>query len=173
MITPSSQEKKNVRIIKPDLSLQSKVGTGSIDTEKIEKSQKAIDENKIDFIPLATESLETLDVAIKSANGNIDGDSRILLTNLVKPVMQIKANAAMFGYPLVSKLAGAMLDFLDDLTTVDRDLISIVEVHYKTLRLIISRRMSGDGGRYGPEIQKELEAVCKRYLVKKERELRP
>jgi len=167
MTTTSSQGEKNVRTTKADLSLQLKTGTGSIDTKKIDKSQKAIDENKTDFIPIATESLETLDVAIKSARGNIDGDPRILLPNLVKPVMQLKANAAMFGYPLVSKLAGAMLDFLDDLTTVDRDLISVAEAHYKTLCFIISKRMSGDGGQHGPEIQKELEAVRNRYLMKK------
>ena len=81
--------------------------------------------------------------------------------------MQLKANAAMFGYPLVGKLAGAMLDFLDELTTVDSDLLSVVEAHHKVLRHVISRRMSGDGGQYGPELQKELEAVCKRYLMKK------
>jgi hypothetical protein len=161
------QEKKNVRIIKADLALQLKAGTGIIDSDRIEKSQQAIDQNKIDFIPLASESLEILDVALKYANGNLDGDPRILLTNLVKPIMQIKADAAMFGYPLVSRLAGTILDFLGDRTTVDRDLIRIVEAHYKALLLIISRRMRGDGGQHGPEIQKELEAACKRYLVKK------
>jgi hypothetical protein len=60
MTVMPSQEKNNARITKADLSLQSKAGTGAITPEKIEKSQKAIDENKIDFIPIATESLEAL-----------------------------------------------------------------------------------------------------------------
>jgi len=159
-------QNKNVRITKADLSLQKKVGTGEIPAEAIQKSQKFIDNNKIDFIPIATASLEQLATAIQYAKENTGEDPRILLDNLALPVMKMKSNAAMSGYPLITNLAKTMLEFLDNRKTIDKDIVSIVEAHYKSLRLIINTQMKSDYGSHGAEFQKELEAVCRRYLEK-------
>src|ERR1035437_4400465 len=157
---------KKVEILKADRSLQTKAGTGSIEADKVNKAQKSIESNTVDFVPIAGELLDRLAMAVKDARENPGKDTDILMENFKVPIMGMKANAAMFGYPLVTDMTGSMLDFLEAYESIDSDIIKIVDAHYKTLQLIIARKMNGDGGKYGSEFRKELENVCERYLSK-------
>ena len=56
--------KKSAKVIKASKALQMKVGTGTIDDQVLEKAQKLMDENKIDFAPLAKEHVSALVKAI-------------------------------------------------------------------------------------------------------------
>lgn len=161
-----SSDKKNVRTIKASRLLQAKVGIGPVDEKKIARSQKLIDENDVDFKPLAQEYLDELDRAIRAAREG-KGDSKALIDGLIPPVMQIKANASIFGYALIGSLANVMLNFLETIDAIDKDVIEIVEAHQKTLNLIIANGMKGAGGAFGKELTTELKEACKRYFAKR------
>lgn len=158
----SEYDTPRANIIKASRLLQAKAGSGSVDPEKIEQMQKIIEDSPVDFIPIAQPLLNELKQAITDAkngkNASIDA--------LIEPVMQIKANAGMFKYPLVGKLAGIVLDFLENIKTVDADVVDICDAHYKTLNLIISNHMTGDGGDYGQKLETELQDACTRYFNK-------
>lgn len=158
-------EKRKARIVKANYLLQAKVGMGPVDEKTLKRCQKIIDANEVDFAPLAKDQLNQFSAAIKEARSGETGDEKTL-EDMINPVMQLKANAAMFGYDLVGALANIMLNFLETITSIDKDVLDIAEAHQKTLVMIIGGEMKGDGGPFGKELAGELREACKRYFAK-------
>jgi chemotaxis protein histidine kinase CheA len=158
-------DEKEPRIFKANHLLQAKVGMGSIDEKKIRKSQKLMDNVSVDFLSMAAQYLDNLHGALETARASQDTVPQ-KIQSMIEPVMQIKANAAMFGYNLIGTLASVMLNFLETLETVDEDVLAIVDAHHTTLKHLITGDMRGDGGDYGQELQAELKDACRRYFAK-------
>lgn len=156
----------DVNIIKANKSLQTKVGTGKIDESTIQKCEMVIKNNDVDFAPLAMEYLDKLEAAIAGAKtGNLSRDQAVKA--MTAPVMQLKANAATFNYDLIGSLANIMLGFLEGVDSMDKTVLEIVGAHHQTLKAIVLKKMTGDGGAYGMQLQDELKGACKRYFQKK------
>jgi len=119
----------------------------------------------VDYTAPALGYLETLEKNIEEAR-NAKEQTPEILQNLLDPIMQIKANAAMFNYPLIGNMANIVLNFLEALPDCDDHVLEIVEASAKTLRLIVTNQMKGLGGEYGEELEKELKSACKRYFRK-------
>lgn len=156
------------RVIKANKTLQAKVGTGKIDESVVEKCQSLMDNNDIDFQPIAMEFLNKLSEAIQAAK-KADIDTKNAVGDLTAPVMQLKANASTFKYDLIGNLANVMLSFLENIEELDDDAISIVEAHHKTLTAIVVKKMQGAGGAFGQQMEDELKGACQRYFIKKEK----
>jgi len=160
-------ESKKARTVKANHLLQAKVGSGPLDEKLVKRSQKLIDNNDVDFAPLAKEFIDQLTASIAEARAGDSGkDAAAIIQDMIDPVMQIKANAKMFDYELVGNLANIMLNFLETVEELDKDVLEIVEAHQKTLVVIIGNEMKGDGGSYGQELAGELKDACKRYFSK-------
>ena len=160
------QKPNKARVIKASTMLQAKVGTGTIDEEKIRKMQRIMDQPKTDFVPMALQLLDELAAATANARQN-GGDPAPLLSQMTIPVMQLKAHAAMFNYPLVGDIARNALDFLENVTTADKGVIDIIDAHHRALGLVIKGKLSGDGGAHGKIMESELKDACSRYFTKK------
>ena len=116
-MTLSSSE--DVSIIKASNLLQTKVGRVQLDTRKVEKSQRVIDNNDVDFAPLGAQFLDELSEILEKAD-ELWGDPAFFKEKVTEPVMQLKANAKMFKYDLVGDLATVMLSFLEEIRKVDQ-----------------------------------------------------
>lgn len=160
------QEKANV--YKANRMLQQKVGSGPLDERAVQRSQKAIDENDVDFTPLGMRFLDLLEAAVKQA-GDEFIDMKTRKQALTSPVMELKANAAIFHYSLIGNLANIMLSFLESIEELDKDAVSIVGAHHTTLHAIVMKKMKGDGGKYGDILTGELKDACARYYAKKKK----
>lgn len=157
---------KQAKIIKADLTLLQKIGNGPLDERTITRCQTIIDNNQVDFAPLAQELLARLKNAIALARkGNTE--SPAVIQAMAESVMQLKANAAVFRYTLIGNLANIMLGFLESVRTIDGDVIEIVAAHERTLSVIVIKKIEGDGGTNGKLLEEELQNACKRYLNKK------
>ena len=157
-------ESKNIKVHKADASLQMKVGTGPLDEKTVERCQKVMDSNEVDFAPLAMEYLDKLENAIKNADST---EMNAAIQNMTTPVMQLKANASTFHYNLIGNLANVMLSFLEAIKQLDEDALSIVAAHHQTLKVIVTKKMTGDGGPVGKQMEDELKSACKRYFAKR------
>lgn len=163
MTNPKSEEAK---VIKANKGLQAKVGTGQLDEALLAKCQDVMDGNDVDFEPMAKEFLNVLADAIKKAK-TPDIETQEAVQSMTAPVMQLKANAALFKFNLIGNLANVMLSFLESVEKLDSDAISIVEAHHKTLSAIVIKNMKGDGGTFGQQMEEELRNACKRYYAKR------
>lgn len=165
MNAPPPQQ-KDVTILRANKSLQAKVGAGPLDERVVERCQKVMDSNTVDFAPLALEYLGKLEEAIALArNGSIDMKQAV--HDMTAPVMQLKANASTFKYTLIGSLANIMLSFLEAIKEMDSDVIAIVNAHHQTLKAIVLKKMTGDGGAVGKTMEEELKGACARYFSKK------
>lgn len=162
----SDTTEKKIRVHKADTQLQIKVGTGPLDERAVERCQDVMDSNKVDFTPLAMEYLDRLENAIKEAKSD-SANKEEATQNITTPVMQLKANASTFHYNLIGNLANVMLSFLESIEKLDEDAVSIVEAHHQTLKAIIVKKISGDGGPVGKQMEEELKSACKRYFAKR------
>ncbi len=153
-----------VKIIKPTYALQKRVGTGEVDSLLVYKAQMTIDTNKVDFKIVAMPFLEQLEKNLKKIKETTFTfeDVRNLL---IRPVVELKATGRMFKYDLVTSLTNVMVTFLDSVSTLDDDVISIVAAHYDTLCMILDRKMDRDGGPHGRLLLKELIDACNRYMT--------
>jgi hypothetical protein len=161
----NDNESKKALIIKADHTLQRKIGLGPLDQKAVARAQRVMDNNSVDFQPLAQEYLNHLADAIGIAKfTDISRNEAVGL--MTTPVMQLKANAATFRYTLIGTLANIMLSFLEGIREIDEDVIDIVSAHHKTLSAIVAKKMEGDGGAYGRQLEDELKLACKRYFTK-------
>lgn len=160
--TPNPQ----VRIFKASTELQAKAGTGDVDTKMVTKAENIIQNNTEDFLPIAIGFLDRLEQGVARARqGNLNMKEK--LAGLSQPVMELKANARMFKYDLVTTMANIMLGFLESIKELDNDAIEIVAAHHLTLRAIIVKKIKGDGGPTGAMLKSELEDACQRYTKKR------
>ena len=160
-----STEQK-ARVIKANYILQAKVGTGPLDARKVEACQRVMDNNDVDFAPLAQTYLNQLKITIEKVKTN-DIELQQAIAEMTQPVMELKANAALFKYDLIGNLASVMLSFLEAVKSIDKTVIEIVDAHHKTLTAIILKKMKGDGGVHGKQLEMELRDACKRYFNSK------
>lgn len=165
-MTIEMTEPNKPKVIKANYSLQNKVGAGPLDERLVERCQDVMNNNDVDFVPLGMEYLGLLKQAIEKAkSGSLNTNEAVQV--MTEPVMQLKANAATFRYTLIGNLANVMLSFLEAVKQVDDDVIQIVEAHQKTLTAIVIKKMQGDGGAAGKQMEQELKAACKRYFTRK------
>lgn len=157
-----------VEFIAPANTLKTKVGSGGLSPEILAKAQDLIENNNIDFRPYANKYLKSLNYQIAQAKLDIEKTALHgeLIVKMCYPAMQLKANGAMFQYPLISKVAGKLIYFLEAVKYLDIDSIEIIEAFYKTMRAIILASISGHGGKEGADLVKALDDACLRYFEK-------
>lgn len=124
-----------------------------------------INENPVDFVPYAENILKRLDEGIASARSRKVFDAEAMHA-ISAPVMELKANGAMFGYHLISDVAAVLLNFLEIIGDLNSDAVNIVIVHRQILHVIITNKLQGGGGSHGTALLQELCEACERYFKK-------
>jgi len=165
-ISNQTKLRRAEKIVPPNV-LKKKVGGGGFDKKKIEKAQDLIENNDIDFTPVALELLDELQTIIKDINtGKLKGEKAI--EKLFFPAMQLRAQGGMFQYPLVSKICDVLINFMETVQAPDADVMEIVTAHYKTLVAVLAKDMKGKNfaGGAGDNLCKALTEACARYYKK-------
>lgn len=162
----NNDNKKQPVVIKANMKLQQKVGKGPLDEKTVKPAQNVIDKNEVDFVPLGLEILNKLELALQTSQTETVS-LHTMKEMLTAPIMELKANAAIFHYTLIGNLANIMLHFLEAMAVLDKQAVEIVQAHHKTLHMIIVRRMTGNGGEAGKHLSMELQNACDRYYQKK------
>lgn len=159
------EPRRRAEFIMPPNTLKAKVGGGGISDEILGKAQELLENNAVDFQPLAEMYLGTLMKGINSSqNAASDADPEPLIAAMLYPAMQLKANGGMFHYALVTTVADKLVQFLEVIIKPDTDAIEIVLAFQTTIRAIIMGRIQGNGGRYGSELIDALDSACLRYF---------
>ncbi len=158
-------KKNKAKFHTPLNSLRLKAGYGGVDPKVIDRAEDYIEKNDVDFTDIAKSILERLDKAVEGIRR--DGHrSKEGINRMVAPIMEMKANGAMFKYGLLTDVADIILDFLENAENLDDDALAIVDIHRKTFAIIINGRLKGTGGVQGDILIKELDDACARYHKK-------
>lgn len=155
----------DVRFIKPPNKLKQKAGTGGIDEKLLDKAQSYIEKSELDFTPFAQRYLAELAKYAREARQSNDNFATAK-NRLIGPVMQLKAHGGMFKYQLLSDVADIALQFLESIESMDEDAFKVINAHENTIKIIITNKLTGNGGREGYALVKELDKACQRYFKK-------
>lgn len=176
-VIPQHSVRKKVRqgiLISPPNILKQKVGSGGISQEILHHAQKLLDENNVDFLPVAERYMDFLKDSISDAQYLLKEDPSLTIKNeeaifaMLSPSMQLKSNGGMFQYPLITRLSDKIILFLEEIEHIDRDMLEIMQGYYSSLRLILSARIKNNGGATGDDLCHALDAACERYFQKYE-----
>ncbi len=156
---------REVNVYKANYLLQAKVGKGPLNKQIIEECQKIMDENDFDFGPMAEEYLTIFQQLIDEGR-NTREPAEDLTDRMTAVAMQLKANAAMFRYPDISKLAIIMLWLLESIDELDEDALDIAQAHHDALQTILEIGLREGAQASGHNFEKELKSACERYFHK-------
>ena len=153
---------RRAELISPPNTIKQKVGKGGIDENVIVKAQELLEDNKVDFHPIAEMLMDVLNEAIQNAkSGAYTGEKAV--EALIYPAMQLKAQGTMFHYPLVTEISNILVNFLETVTGVDTDVLDLVVAHKMSINAVIAGKIQGDGGAKGKELREALMDACNRY----------
>ena len=159
--------RRKAEFIKPPNTLKQKVGNGGLSQEILNKAQKLLEENTVDFQPLANMYLASMMNGIEMAKGYTHADdTEQVIANMLYPAMQLKANGGMFSYPLVSKMADKLIQYLEVLDEPDIEAVEIVLAFHTTISAVVQGKIQGEGGQSGAELLIALKDACMRYFEK-------
>lgn len=154
-------------VISPPNTLKEKVGSGGLDESVLKKAQQVIDEADVDFKPLGEEYLIAIRIGMNLAKqeNRTEEDEEVIETMLF-PSMQMKANAGMFGFPLISRIASVLVQFLEVIKIPNNDALDIVEVFETSFKLILEEKVPKNDRKYANGLEEELRGACMRYFRK-------
>jgi hypothetical protein len=159
--------RRKAEFIRPPNTLKQKVGSGGLSEEILNRAQALLENNTVDFRPLGEMYLDSLMRAIHqalTADSERDNPEQII-SAMLYPAMQLKANGGMFHYPLVTRVAESLISFLEAIDAPDRDAAEIVLAYHTSIRAVIMGKVTGNGGRYGDELREALTDACARYFT--------
>lgn len=156
---------KKTKFHTPQNTLRLKTGYGGMDPAVMERAENFIKDNDVDFTDIAKNILDRLDKAIDAMKHD-DHRSKEGINRMVAPIMELKANGAMFKFSLLTDVADIALDFLENIDYLNDDAFEIVAIHRRTLRTIVTNQLRGTGGVQGTILVKELGDACRRYNKK-------
>ena len=163
----SQKPRRNAEFIKPPNMLKTKVGSGGLSDDILNKAENLLENNTVDFQPLAEMYLAGLIKGIDLAKeSDPNDDQEYVISRMLYPGMQLKANGGMFHYPLVTRIADKLIQFLEVIERVDIEVVEIVMAFHTTIRAVVMGRVSGDGGKHGTELMRALNEACVRYFDK-------
>lgn len=160
--------RRKAEFIKPPNLLRAKMGTGGLSDTILDKAQALLENNTVDFRPLGEMYLDSLMRGLYRAQeaDPARSDPEELISGMLYPAMQLKANGGMFHYPLVTAIADRLIHYLEVIEEPDPDALEIVLAFHTSIRAVLMGKVTGDGGRYGTELMDVLSDACMRYFDK-------
>lgn len=164
----SQVPRRKAEFIKPVNTLKAKTGSGGLSEEILNRAQLLLENNTVDFLPLAEMYLDSLMKGIDAAkNSTREDDKEYLISSMLYPGMQLKANGGMFHYPLVTRISDHLIQFLEVIEEADIEAIEIVLAFHTTIRAVVLGKIKGDGGKHGDDLVTALSDACMRYFQKR------
>ena len=167
-------QRRKAEFMTPPNILKAKVGSGGLAEDILNKAQALLENNNVDFGPLAEIYLEKVANGIEAAKkAKPSDDPEDIIGMMLYPTMQLKANGGMFHYELVTKIANTLIQFLEVIEKADQEAVEVVSAFHTTIKAIIHGKIKGDGGAYGKELHDALLSACNRYFDKYKDNLKP
>ncbi len=164
----NQKPRRNAELITVPNILKAKVGSGGLSDKILDRAQDLLESHSEDFTPLAEIYLSRMKEAINAAKSSeIDSNNlEDLITDILVPCVQLKANGAMFNYPLVTRIAGKFAQFMEVVDTLDNQTLDIASAFHATIKIVVAGKIKGDGAAQGNALVHELNNVCMRYFEK-------
>lgn len=155
--TPS----KGAEFVTPPNYLKMKVGGGGIDKEAIKEAEIAVQVlgHKM-YAKWADDDLGRMRVSFEELKAtNLDDPDSV--KKMLRICWDMKGLGGTFGYPLVTTITHYLSNYLEHCLNAEGARVStaVVSPHIDALYVVLSQKISGDGGAIGRELVSGLEKV--------------
>ena len=158
--------KRKAEFIQPPNILKEKVGTGGLSETVLKKAQQLIENNNYDFRPQGEMILDAMLKAMTEARRPNGRETEEIISAILFPAMQLKTNAGMFHYELITDSANKLVEFLEVVENLDLAALEVIEGFYTMMRAIFIAQLKGNGGAKGQELYRAMIDACNRYFEK-------
>lgn len=149
------------KIYIPKNSLKEKVGDDGFSQERIKSAQKIIDENIVDFEPIARNYIIKIKEALSDFEEHKNHD--ILYCNILDQLIQLRAQGGLFGHPSVTAITDPVVDVMDSLSQIDHTIIEIINSYKQAVLVLIASHIKSDQDKICIALVLELKKVCTKY----------
>ena len=150
------------KLVEPKNILKEKAGDGGFNTEDIKKAQKAIEENDVDFKPIAQKLLQGVGTTIQDIRSK-GAYNQACLGQVLDPLMQLRAQGALFKYPSITMISDVVVNFLDTENTIDNDVVEIIVAYQKAAEALLGLGVKDEADKVCKTLASELTQACVRY----------
>ncbi len=157
-----------VNVIKPPDTLSAKVtkgGPGAVDLAAIERAESVIANMADSYLDWVEEDLVKIAKAQEELKANRD-DAVNRLDKIFQIAHDMKGQGGSFGYDLMTILGNDLCRFIEEKDSVSDVDIEVIDLYISTMQIVISKRMSGDGGAEGAKVLTGLAAVVEKITSK-------
>lgn len=160
--------KRDATFIMPPNIIKGKVGTGGLNEKVLKRAQKLLETHTADFSPLADIYLSRMMEGIEAAEKVDKNEYNLedLISAILLPCVQLKANGAMFHYQLITRIADRFVQFMEVVERLDTETLEIARAYHSTIKIVVAGKIKGDGGKQGDALVEELNNACMRYFEK-------
>lgn len=162
----NQERQRDIEYIKVPNKLREKVGTGGLDHEILKRAQNVIDNNSVDFTPDAQRYLMAIQEGVRlmrTQRHHFDADA--LIATIAEPTVQLRANGAIFGYPMITKVSDLFIRFLETLSIINDDALEVINGFKAALNAIIVGQIRANN-EDSDKLYEALEQACDRYFEK-------
>ena len=145
-----------IELFMPPNILKAKAGgDGKVDLEAIARAETALDSLKENFFDWLTSDVDKL---IESHKVFADSKSKETSDALFRASHDMKGQAATFGYPIVSRIAGSLCKLIEEVSGIDKLPAQLVEAHVQTIHVMHRQNIKDGTHPTAVVLCKELEA---------------
>lgn len=149
------------QFVTPPNYLKMKVGSGGVDKEAIKEAEMAIQVlgHKM-YSKWADDDLGRMREAFETLK-QTKLDDPASLDKMLRICWDMKGLGGTFGYPLVTTITHYLSNYLEHCRDKENNRVSaaVVSPHIDALFVVLSQKVSGDGGAIGRELVSGLEKV--------------
>ena len=150
------------QVITPPAKLKEKVvagGPGAVTPEVLEKAEAAISELTGNYLEWVEEDLGKIQEAYEALKPGVGAADNGALDRVFQVSHDIKGQGGSFGYGLMTALGDRLCRLIEGMDQVGENEIEVIKLHIDTMRLVIAKRIQGDGGTMGRKLIEGLDQV--------------
>ncbi len=158
----SSNNSKPQMIQPPDtLSAKVSVSDKGVDLAALEKAEELIAGMQDSYLEWVEDDLKRLAELYAALEAAADQEAlKAGMQDIFSVAHDVKGQGGSFDYPLMTAVGNSLCRFIERHDgAVKPSHVAVVKVHIDTMRLIITERMSGDGGKAGDSLLRGLTAA--------------
>ncbi len=133
-------------------------GPGAVDLDALARAEEVIAGLSSNYLEWAEEDLKKLDDTIAKLAADKD-NGKTHLSRIFQISHDIKGQGGSFGYQMMTILGSQLCHFVEELEDARDNDIKAIKLHVDAMKMVISRRMEGDGGAEGEVLFSGLDKV--------------
>jgi len=154
-----------MEIINPPNLLKAKVktgGPGAVDAATLERAEAAVANLTDQYLDWVVQDLDRIGKAFEELETADEGSVPEKLEAVFQISHDIKGQGGSFGYDMMTSVGNQLCRLIEYADATNPKLIEAVGVHIETMKLVISQKIKGDGGKVGEQMLSGLEQIFKK-----------